>query len=45
VIPFNLEGWVAQDGAGPYLGLLVRGNQVVRACECSNMESRIVSGQ
>jgi murein DD-endopeptidase MepM/ murein hydrolase activator NlpD len=45
VIPFNLEGWVAVDGAAAYLGDLVRGNQVIRACECSNMASRIVSGR
>jgi murein DD-endopeptidase MepM/ murein hydrolase activator NlpD len=44
-IPFNLEGWVARDGPAAYLGELVRGNQIIRACECSNMESRIVSGQ
>ena len=44
-IPFNMEGWVAVDGPDVYLGELVRGNEVIRACECSNMASRIVSGR
>jgi LasA protease len=41
---FNLEGWVAHDGAAPYLGTLERFTTVVKACTCSNLESQITAG-
>jgi hypothetical protein len=41
VLPFVMDGWMAVDGAAPYLGTLVRGGRVVIACECSNLASRI----
>lgn len=40
-VPFNLSGWVTQDGGGPYLGSLVRDGSVVTACTCSNASTRI----
>ncbi len=44
-LAFNLDGWVARNGDSPYQGFLVRGNQVVTACECSNLTSQIVAGR
>jgi murein DD-endopeptidase MepM/ murein hydrolase activator NlpD len=43
ILAFNLEGWVAQNGARIYEGTLVRGSQVVTACTCSNAKSFIKS--
>jgi LasA protease len=40
-MPMVLSGWVAQASAGPYLGTLARGDQVVTACTCSNVAARI----
>lgn len=42
-LPFNLEGWVAQNGVSPYEGTLRRFSQVVTACTCSNAESQLTS--
>jgi hypothetical protein len=42
-IPFNLEGWVARNGATPYEGELVRGGAVVKACECSDQASQLAA--
>jgi murein DD-endopeptidase MepM/ murein hydrolase activator NlpD len=44
-LAINLEGWIAHDGERPYLGTLTRGNQIVTACECSNMASRVTAGK
>lgn len=44
-IPFNLEGWIAQNGARPYLGTLSRGGRTVRACECSDAASQLTAGE
>jgi LasA protease len=41
---YNLEGWIAYFGNAPYKGTLKRFSQVVTACECSNLESRITAG-
>ncbi|MDW8351101.1 MAG: LysM peptidoglycan-binding domain-containing protein [Anaerolineae bacterium] len=35
-IPFNLEGWVAVEGAREYDGALVKGALRREACECKN---------
>lgn len=43
VLAFNLEGWVVQGGAIPYLGTLTRNARVVRACTCSDQSSQIES--
>lgn len=40
-VPFNLSGWITQDGGAPYLGSLVREGSVVTACTCSNVAARI----
>jgi hypothetical protein len=40
-LAFNLEGWVAKNGASPYLGTLTRNSRVVRACTCSDQGSQI----
>jgi murein DD-endopeptidase MepM/ murein hydrolase activator NlpD len=44
VLAFNLEGWVAHNGVGPYLGTLTRGSDIVTACDCSNLASQITAG-
>jgi LasA protease len=41
VLAFNLEGWVAQNGTGPYLGALKRYTQLVIACDCADQSSLI----
>lgn len=40
-LPFELSGWVSQYGAAPYLGTLVRDDEVITACTCSNVGARI----
>jgi len=40
-IPFELDGWVAQDGEAPYLGTLHRGDSVVAAHEFGTRTSLI----
>jgi hypothetical protein len=44
-LAFNFEGWIAQNGATPYLGTLTRFNRVVTACVCSNGLSFITAGE
>ncbi|MFC2064497.1 LysM peptidoglycan-binding domain-containing M23 family metallopeptidase [Chloroflexota bacterium] len=44
-LAFNLEGWVAHDGAMPYLGTLTKGSETIIACDCSNLASRITAGE
>ncbi len=34
-LPFNLSGWIAHNGAEPYLGTLTRGEESREACVCS----------
>ena len=43
LLAFNLEGWVAHNGALPYLGTLTRFSRTVTACDCSNQASFIQS--
>ncbi len=40
---FNLEGWVAHNGAQAYNGTLIRGGLTVIACTCSDITSQIFS--
>jgi hypothetical protein len=40
-LAFNLDGWVAKNGASPYLGTLTRNSRVIRACTCSDQNSQI----
>ncbi len=44
-IPFDLEGWVAHNGDGPYQGMLTRSNQTVEACTCSIASSQVTAGK
>jgi hypothetical protein len=44
-IPFNMEGYIAQNGNRPYAGSLRRGTQTVRACECSDVASQVKAGR
>lgn len=41
-LAFNLEGWIAYNGARPYEGGLRRFSQTVVACVCSNKESQLM---
>lgn len=43
-LPFNLEGWITQNGSEEYLGTLVKFGKVVTACTCSNLASQVYSG-
>jgi LasA protease len=40
-VPLNLSGWIAHNGAAPYLGTLTRFTQTVTACTCSDQNSQI----
>ncbi len=42
-IPFDLEGWLAQNGPVPYQGTLTKYSRIVNACECSDAASQIQS--
>jgi hypothetical protein len=42
-LAFNLEGWVAKNGAAPYLGTLTRFSRTVIACVCSDEKSQIAT--
>lgn len=39
---FNLDGWLAYNGAEPYQGSLKRFSRTITACTCSNKESQIM---
>jgi murein DD-endopeptidase MepM/ murein hydrolase activator NlpD len=42
-LALNMEGWIAHDGAQAYEGTLTRGALTIRACECSDIQSQVVS--
>lgn len=42
-LAFNLEGWIAHNGAQAYQGTLTRGAAVITACECSDYQSQVMS--
>jgi LysM repeat protein len=44
-LAFNLEGWIAQNGAAPYLGTLTRFGRTVTACVCSDAKTFITAGE
>jgi hypothetical protein len=44
-LAFDLEGWVAYNGAQPYLGTLQRFSQVITACTCSDQGSQLEAGE
>jgi LasA protease len=43
VLAFNLEGWIAENGAAAYLGTMTRHGRTIRACVCSDHDSHIRS--
>jgi LasA protease len=40
-LAYNMEGWLAHNGARAYLGTLTKGELTVIACECSDLYSTI----
>lgn len=42
-LAFNLEGWIAHNGAQAYFGTLTRFSRTVTACTCSNQSSFITA--
>lgn len=42
VIPFDLDGWVAANGAAAYQGTLTRGSKTIQACTCTTANNRIL---
>jgi hypothetical protein len=44
-LSFNLEGWVAHEGAMAYQGTLTRYADTVTACVCSDSDSFITAGE
>ena len=44
-LPFNMEGWIAHNGAKAYAGTLSRNGVIIRASAVSDDFSRISSGQ
>ena len=43
-VPFNLEGWIAHNGAEPYLGTLKRYGKVITAVVQGTGNSNITAG-
>ena len=43
-VPFNIEGWIAKNGARPYLGTLTRKGNVITASESASGRSAITAG-
>ncbi len=41
-VPFNLDGWIAQNGPEPYKGYLIRDDKTITACACGSFETRII---
>ncbi|MEI7849858.1 MAG: M23 family metallopeptidase, partial [Chloroflexota bacterium] len=41
-LAFNLDGWIAHNGSGPYKGSLTRNGQTIKACTCSTFETNII---
>jgi len=41
VLAFNLEGWVAKNGAAAYEGTLTKLGRTIRACVCSDQNSQL----
>jgi hypothetical protein len=41
IIPFNLGGWVAHNGAVEYEGTLTKGGRTIFACTCADASSQI----
>jgi hypothetical protein len=41
VVPFELEGWVAHNGAVIYEGTLTKKGKTIIACTCADATSQI----
>jgi murein DD-endopeptidase MepM/ murein hydrolase activator NlpD len=41
LVPFNLSGWIAGQGAGEYLGTLSRDGVTIQACTCTSAAQAI----
>jgi len=41
-LPFNMDGWIAQNGEAPYKGTLTRQGKIVTACTCSSIKTNII---
>jgi hypothetical protein len=44
-LAFNLEGWIAHNGANAYQGTMTRNSQTITACTCSDAASQITAGE
>ena len=44
-LPFNLGGWIAHAGQGPYKGTLTRDGETITACTCANAASFVTRGE
>jgi murein DD-endopeptidase MepM/ murein hydrolase activator NlpD/LysM repeat protein len=44
-LAFDLEGWIVHNGDAAYQGTLIRGNQTVTACACSDAPSQVQAGK
>ncbi len=42
VLPFILDGWVAQAGGAAYQGTLTKASNVIQACTCTSRENWII---
>jgi LasA protease len=42
-LAFNMNGWIAHNGSEAYQGTLTRGALTIRACECSDIQSQVIS--
>jgi murein DD-endopeptidase MepM/ murein hydrolase activator NlpD len=43
-IPMTMSGWVVRNGSREYLGTMVKGSAVVRACDCGDALTSIKGG-
>ncbi len=42
-LAFNMDGWIAHNGSEAYQGTLTRGALTIRACDCSDIQSQVIS--
>ncbi|HMB22198.1 MAG TPA: LysM peptidoglycan-binding domain-containing protein [Anaerolineales bacterium] len=42
-LAFNMNGWLAHNGREAYKGTLTRGALTITACECSDIQSQVIS--
>ncbi len=44
ILAFNLEGWTVQRGSTAYQGKMIKADQVLRACTCSDQATFVTAG-